>query len=312
MKRILLSGATGLIGSALIEHLDSRHAIDVITTRPEQARQRFGNQRRYYSWSEISDHGERILAGYNLVVNLAGAPIISRWSPENKRAIRQSRAGLTTLLARKLAQTGQASRMINASSTYIYGYHPDINRQNETVFDEYSAVDQYRTDNFIVNVCRDWERSVEPLDGTRVTILRIGVVLSSRGGVLPEMLRYARLGLGGKVGTGRQPFPWVSLVDATRAIAFIIDHEDLHGPVNIVAPQDITQGEAGTTISEIVKRPSLLGMPAVLIRMLYREMGVQTTLNGPQVHPRVLLAAGFEFEDTSVREAVVRTLDEAL
>lgn len=312
MKNILLSGATGLIGSSLMEHLDGPHRVDVVTTSPGNARQKLGAGRSYYRWSEISEEGGGILADYDVVINLAGAPIISRWTEQARKAIRQSRVGLTTLLVEKIAECGgRAPRLLNASSTYIYGYHPDIRKQKDAVFDEHSPVDQYGSDNFIVNVCRSWEQALTPLDATgRALALRIGVVLSARGGVLPPMVKYARLGLGGNVGTGLQPFPWISITDAVRAVAFIIEREDIHGPVNLVAPENITQGRAGATISRILRRPAVVGMPAFLIKALYGEMGVQATLNGSQVHPGVLLASGFEFVDMSVSGAVRRLLDE--
>ncbi len=311
MKNILLSGATGLIGSALLSYLDGKHRIDVISTRPDKAEVIFGAERAYYAWDDVSQRGEELLKQYDVVINLAGTPIIGRWTPQYKQQIRQSRVELTALLVEKLIAAGTpCARMINASSTYIYGYHPDIREQRHRIFDESSPVDPFGSNNFIVDVCRSWESALDPLDESKVVSLRIGVVLSARGGVLPPMVRYARLGLGGNVGTGMQPFPWVSITDATRAVSYLIDHKEIHGPVNIVAPENITQGEAGRTISKMLHRPGFLGMPAFLIRAIYGEMGIQATLNGAQVNPAVLLTSGFEFEDTSLQETVTRILQE--
>lgn len=139
--------------------------------------------------------------------------------------------------------------------------------------------------------------------------LRIGVVLSRRGGVLPPMIRYANMGLGGTVGTGLQPFPWIRISDAVRAIEFIIDHPELHGPINIVAPENITQHRAGRAVGELLNKRGRLGMPAFLIRALYGEMGIQSTLNGPQVHPGILLTAGFRFENVTLVQTLRRLLE---
>ena len=258
---LLVSGANGLIGSSLVAHLDGKHRMDLLTTAPEQARQRFGAERRCWTWDDLERDDGQLLSDYDVIINLAGAPIIQRWTASARRAIRASRVDTTRLITERIRGAGQADiRLINASSTYVYGYLPDITRQNDHVFDEQSDVNAHAGENFIVDVCRAWERTLEPLEETRVVKLRIGVVLSSRGGVLQPMIRYANMGLGGTVGTGLQPFPWISISDAVRAIEFIIDHPELHGPTNIVAPENITQNRAGRAVGELLNKRRRLGM----------------------------------------------------
>lgn len=306
--QLLIAGANGLIGSALVEHLRETHRVDLLTTDPHRARQRFGRDGTCYGWDDLA-RDARVLRDQDVVINLAGAPIIQRWTRNAREAIRESRAGKSGLLADRIVAAGLRDlRVINASSTYIYGYHPDIRRQNQEVFDEQSDVDAYGCHNFIVDVCKAWEQALDPLEPRNVVKMRIGVVLSTRGGVFPPMARYARLGLGGRVGTGQQPFPWVSLSDAVRAIAFILERNDLHGPINVVAPENVTQGEVGETLGRLLGKSLLLGMPAWLMKALYGDMGVQSTLNGPQVAPGVLQDRGFRFNDVSSRQVMADML----
>ncbi len=310
---LLISGVNGLIGSALVEQLGAKHRIDLLTTAPEQARRRFGGTRHCWTWDDLSRDGATLLGAYDVILNMAGAPIMQRWTEAAKREIQESRAGKTGLIAERIRDAGlNGIRVINASSTYIYGYHPDVREQNAHVLDERSAVDAYACGNFLVSVCKAWEQALDVLDASRVVKLRIGVVLSGRGGVLPPMIRYARMGLGGRVGSGLQPCPWISLADAVRAIDFIIDHPDLSGAINLVAPENLTQQAVGRAVGDLLNKRVLLGMPAWLIRALYGDMGVQSTLNGPQVHPRVLLDAGFRFEDAELKHALWRIREHGL
>lgn len=228
-----------------------------------------------------------------------------RWTDTYRREIFDSRAGVTKLLVDRIQKIGPSGpRLLNASATWIYGYHPDIRKQNEVIFEESSAPDPYGCGNFVVGICKAWEEALEGLDERRVVKLRIGVVVSMKGGVFPIITKYTRIGLGGRVGRGLQPFTWVSLSDTLRAISFIVDREEIHGPVNIVAPENITQYEAARIISRFYGRPSFLGLPALVVRALHGEAGTQMTLNGPQVAPRVLLSAGFRFEDPALRDTL--------
>ncbi len=310
---VLISGVNGLIGSALVEQFDGKHRIDLLTTAPEQARRRFGEHRHCWTWDDLSRDGAALLGRYDVILNMAGAPIMQRWTDAARHEIRESRAGRTGLIAGCIRDAGLSGiRVINASSTYIYGYHPDVREQNAHVLDERSEVDAYACGNFIVGICKAWEQALDVLDGSRVVKLRIGVVLSGRGGVLPPMIRYARMGLGGRVGSGLQPCPWISLADAVRAIDFIIDHPELHGPINLVAPENLTQQQVGRAVGDLLNKRILLPMPAWLIRVLYGDMGIQSTLNGPQVHPGVLLDAGFRFEDPELTHALRRIREHGL
>jgi len=221
---ILISGASGLIGSALVHALRSRKCDVKRLVR-----------RRASSPDEVSwypDRGEidaQALNGVDAVVNLAGENLSQRWTTAARRRIRDSRVQATTLLARTIAQSNPRPRVfVSASAMGIYGTHRD------DPIDEGASLG----DDFLASVCQEWEAATKPAAaaGVRVAFSRTGLALARDGGVLAKLLLPFRLGLGGTLGGGRQWMSWIALTDVVRALLFMIETESLAGPVNVVAP----------------------------------------------------------------------------
>jgi uncharacterized protein (TIGR01777 family) len=242
------------------------------------------------------------LEGIDAVVHLGGVNIASgRWSKEVKAAIRDSRLQSTRLLAATLARLGKPPRVfICASATGYYG-----NRESEILTE-----DSPPGDGFLPELCRDWEAATEPASraGIRVINLRTGIVLSARGGALAKMLPAFKAGGGGVLGNGRQYMSWVTLNDAVRIIEFALNTESLSGPVNVVAPNPVTNREFTRTLGSVLNRPTILPLPAIAVRALFGEMGRALLLEGQRTIPARLEQAGFSFQDVHLEDALRRVL----
>lgn len=228
------------------------------------------------------------LEGVEAVVHLAGENIAGgRWSRSRKELIYESRVGGTRLLAGALAGLRRKPKVfVCASAVGFYG-----DREEEV--DEDSAPGA----GFLSALCRAWEAAAEPAAaaGIRTVLLRIGVVLSPRGGALKKMLPPFKLGAGGAVGGGRQPMAWVALDDAVGAIEFVLENAALSGPVNLTAPGLVTNGEFARTLGAVLGRPVLLPLPAFAVRLLLGEMGEALLLGGAPVRSKRLAEAGYRF-----------------
>ncbi|GIX49643.1 MAG: hypothetical protein KatS3mg131_3854 [Candidatus Tectimicrobiota bacterium] len=281
---VLVSGASGLIGSALVPFLTTGgHRVTrlVRTTPPPEGA---------VAWNP--DYGEleaSALEGLDAVVHLAGENIArGRWTPEKKARIRDSRVHGTRLLCETLARLERPPQvLVSASAIGYYG-----NRGDELLREESPP-----GDDFLAQVCRDWEAATAPAAarGIRVVNLRLGVVLSPRGGALAQMLTPFRLGLGGVVGTGRQYISWIAIDDVVEIIHFCLLTESLKGPVNAVAPQPVTNAEFTRTLGRVLRRPTLLPLPAAVARLLFGEMADALLLASTRVEPARLLASGYRF-----------------
>ena len=291
--RILISGASGLIGRALTKRL--RSAGDSVQTlvrrNPEKAEGEVG-------WDPdagVLDASR--LDGLDAVVHLAGKPIASRWTEENKRAIRDSRVRGTKLLAEVVARLPRQPRVfVSASAIGFYGPRGD------EPLDETSVPGT----GFLADVCQEWEAAATPArnGGIRTVHLRTGLVLSRAGGMLAQVLLPFKMGAGGVVGTGRQWLSWISLADATAAIQHAIATAELSGPVNLTAPQPVPNAEFVRTLGKLLGRPTLIPLPAFAVKMLFGEMGDELLLSGQRVLPKKLLASGFQFAHSDLDSAL--------
>lgn len=291
--RIVISGASGLIGRALTERL--RSVGDTVRTlvrrEPEESKGEIG-------WDPdagVLDSSR--LDGLDAVVHLAGKPIASRWTEETKKAIRNSRVRGTKMLAEAVSQLPKRPKVfISASAVGFYG-----SRGDESL-DETSAPGK----GFLVDVCRQWEEAAAAARdaGIRTVQLRSGLVLSRKGGMLARVLAPFKLGAGGVVGTGRQWMSWIALADATAAIQYAIGTAELSGPVNLTAPQPVSNAEFTRTLGRVLGRPTLVPLPAFAVRLLFGEMGEELLLNGQKVLPRKLLASGFRFTHPDLESAL--------
>ena len=266
--KILLTGANGLVGSALLSELTAAgHSI----TRLSHSQ----------AWPE--------LAGHDAVVHLAGDNITSgRWTPEKKARIRDSRVQLTQRLCEAVAQVTPPPRVVVCASAV--GYYG--NRGDEVLREE-SAPGA----GFLAKVCSDWEAATKPAAdaGIRVVNLRFGVVLSATGGALAKMLTPFKLGLGGVIGDGQQWMSWITLDDTVGVVSRALTDGTLRRPVNVVTPQPVTNREFVKTLGRVLHRPTLLPLPAFAARLALGEMADALLLSSQRVEPAKLIASGYHF-----------------
>lgn len=296
--KVLISGASGLIGSSLTELLRASgdESTPLLRSAPEPGQQAV-------QW----DPGAGILplkelAGFDAVVHLAGENVASsRWTRARKEAIRRSRVEGTGLVSRALASLEHPPEvLVCASAVGYYGGRGD---------EELTEASQPGS-GFLTEVVGQWEAAADPARsaGIRVVHLRFGTVLSPDGGALARMLLPFRLGLGGRVGSGRQYWSWISLADAVAATRFCLTAEDVAGPVNAVAPEPVTNAEFAHALGRVLKRPTIIPLPATLLRLLLGEMGQELLLSSARVRPQRLVAAGFQFAHTDVAAALTDML----
>lgn len=292
--RILVTGATGLIGTSACARLASGGHVIVSLQRSESAR----HDRP--TWNLVQRRVSLDPCGpLDAVLHLAGETIAQRWTAAARARIRESRVQGTRLLSEALASRAGTLRprvLLAASGIGVYGDRGD------ELLDEGAAPGA----GFLSEVVQAWEQATAPAvqAGIRVVQLRLGVVLSARGGALAKMLPVFRLGLGGRVGSGRQWMSWVTLEDAVRAIEFCLTHDELNGPVNIVAPAPITNAEFTSALARQLRRPAWCAVPAWGIRGLFGEMGSATLLASTRVVPSVLQRSRFTFDSGTLTEAL--------
>jgi len=292
--KIAIAGASGLVGSALIPSLTNDGAA---ITRLVRGAAKSGE----IEWHPNQDQlNEQTLAGFDVIINLAGENIAGgRWTDEQKRKIRDSRVGGTHLLSEAIAKMAvKPSAFICASATGIYG-----DRDDETL-DEQSE----SGGGFLAGVCREWEKACEPAikAAVRVVNLRLGPILAREGGMLSKLLTPFKMGMGGKVGSGKQYISWVALEDVVNAIKLAISNQTMRGPVNIVSPNPVTNEEFTRTLGHVLNRPTALAMPAFAARLAFGEMADEMLLASQKVLPKKLLSLGFEFKYPQLEAAFRR------
>jgi uncharacterized protein (TIGR01777 family) len=295
--KILISGATGLIGRRLCNRLISEgHRISTLTRHPDKAADL--PQVEPFRWDpEKAIPPIESMAGVDAVVHLAGEPIAAkRWTEVQKRKIRNSRVVGTRNLIEGLHRAGnKPGVLVSGSAVGFYGHHAD----------EVLTETARPATGFLVDICRDWEAEASNAEklGIRVVLIRIGVVLSPEGGALPKMLLPFRLGLGGRLGSGRQWFPWIHIDDLVGIIHLAIFDERLSGPINGVAPGVITNAEFTKELAKVLHRPAFLIVPELALRIIQGEMAT-IVLSSQRVIPAVALQAGYQFAFPGVREAL--------
>lgn len=295
---VVISGSTGLVGTALVSALEGQGDLVRRLVRGEV---RDGDHEIHWD-IDAGQIDASELNGVDAVVHLAGENIAGgRWTENFKRRILESRVRGTTLLATTLAGLEmKPSVLVSGSATGYYG-----NRGDEVV-DETSESGS----GFLAEVCRQWEAATEPAReaGIRVVNLRTGPVLSKKGGALAKMLLPFRLGLGGVIGSGRQYFSWIELDDLVSAIVFVLQNESISGPVNAVAPGAVTNYEFTKTLGRALGRPTIFPMPAFAARLAFGEMADEMLLGGAHVEPRGLSQSDFEFSYPKLESALEHVL----
>jgi uncharacterized protein (TIGR01777 family) len=291
---IAITGSTGTIGEALVAALRAEGHRVLRLVRPASSTAG-GDTAAWDPATGTIDAGA--LEGIDAVVHLAGVGIAdSRWTDEQKDRILTSRTTGTTLLAETLAGLSSPPRaLLSGSAIGFYGDRGDA-EIDETVG---------AGDDFPARVCVEWEQCAQAAvdAGIRVAFLRTGIVQSTEGGALAKQLPFFKLGLGGKVGSGRQWISWISIDDEVRAIRFLVD-ADVSGPVNLVAPNPVTNAEYTKTLGGVLRRPTTI-LPITGPRLLYgRELADSLLLTSQRVVPAALTAAGFEFTHPDLRGAL--------
>ncbi len=241
------------------------------------------------------------LEGFDAVVHLAGENISGRWTAKKKAEIRESRIQSTRLLSEELARLSRPPRvLVSASAVGYYG-----NRGDESL-DESSG----SGNDFLAEVCRDWEAATGPAagKGIRVVCLRFGLVLSPKGGALARMLVPFKFGLGGPIGGGMQFMSWIALDDVTRIVEFALAEPALRGSVNAVAPNAVTNREFTKALGRALHRPTFFPLPAFAVKLLFGEMGETLLLMSQRVQPARLLEGGFSFQFPRLDSALLSVL----
>ncbi len=301
VDRILLTGSSGLIGTSLVRSL-RRNRIAMVTVRRHPFQGTGAEELLWDPYAPAPLNHPEALEGITAAVHLSGANLAGRrWTSSYKREIVESRVTPTHALATLLAGLGSKPEvLVCASATGIYGDRDD------EVLTEASLPGS----GFIPDLCRAWEKATQPATdaGIRVVHLRFGVVLSSQGGALAQMLPIFRAGLGGRLGSGRQWISWVALPDATRIIEFALATKGITGPVNVVAPNPSTDLEFTRALALALHRPAVFPVPAFALRLAFGEMAEATILQSERALPARLNAAGFHFEypdlGAALREAL--------
>lgn len=296
-QRVVITGASGLIGSALVTSLRKQgHPVTPLVRRSPKAGEA--------QWDPANGTiDSAAIDGAWAVVHLAGEGIAdTKWTEAHKERVLQSRVAGTTLIAHAIATAAnKPSVFASGSAIGFYG------SQGSTQLTEQSATGS----GFLAEVVRQWEACAkEATDaGVRTALLRTGIVLSSKGGALKPQLLPFKLGLGGRIGPGTQYLPWISLVDQVRAIEHVLRTPSISGPVNLTAPNPATNSEFTKALGAAVKRPTLLPTPLFPIKLMFGpEMVEEMLLSSARVLPKVLQDSGFVFEHPQLKEALTAAL----
>ena len=288
---MLIGGASGLIGSALVDAFASAgsEVVRLVRRGPQSASE--------MAWDPMRPVPPKLVSGFDAVIHLSGESVAGRWTRAKKRRIRDSRVVSSENLARALTLAERKpSVLISASAVGYYGDRGD------EVLTEASAAGE----GFLAAVCREWESATNSasLAGIRVVHLRTGLVLSPRGGALAQMLVPFRWGLGGRIGSGRQWWSWIHGDDLVAAVFDILEHRDLGGAVNMVSPNPVSNAEFSQTLAHILRRPAIFPVPEFVVRLAFGEFAKEGLLSSAKVFPARLSQAGFHFRYPALEMAL--------
>lgn len=294
---ILITGGTGLIGTALVKRWQNKYKLTVLSRNPQSVITCFGQ-----TVSAVSSVKDVDFNDITAVVNLAGEPIVGkRWSKQQKQELCNSRWLCTKALADAISSASKPPQvLISGSAIGFYGA-----QQAQLISEDFS----HYHDDFAHRLCQRWEALAQEAAGpqTRVCLLRTGIVLATEGGALKKMLPPFKLGLGGKIGNGEQYMSWIHIDDIVQIIEFLLLHPTLQGVFNATAPTPVTNAQFSQQLATVLRRPALLPMPAFVLSLLLGEMAT-LLLDGQRVIPTNLIKAGYQFRFTELTPALTALL----
>lgn len=285
MKKIAIVGANGFIGTRMQSFFKAEGFTVISLNRKDTQK----------SIEEIT----QVLEGIDIIINLAGAPIIHRWSSAYKEVLYNSRVLTTNKLVTAMSQMKKKPELfISTSAIGIYATNGPMSESNYTY-----------SDNFLAKICQDWEAEAQKADDfTRVIIFRFGVVLGKGGGALSQMLPSFKLGIAGTIGDGSEPFSWIHIDDLLSAYLFVFINDKMKGTFNLCAPNPVTNKVLTKTLGKILHRPTVIPLPKFVLRFLFSE-GATVLTEGQNVVPERLLNNNFIFKYPTIEEALREVLD---
>lgn len=291
--KVLITGATGLIGTELQKSLRAKGHELLLASRKEPKNE------SYIQWSYTDGFAKpERLEGIDAVVHLAGESISAiRWTDEKKKAIRDSRVLGTRNVVDTISELKQRPRVLVAASAI--GFYGDRGDEELTETSKPGKT-------FLADVCREWEAEARRAEdsGVRTVLLRTGIVLSKEGGALGTMLTPFKFGLGGVIGSGKQWMSWVSMADHVAAISYALENENVRGAVNSVSPNPVTNEQFTAVMGEVLYRPTFIPVPEFVVQVAFGEMGEALLLDSIRVVPKRLADAGFEFKFPDLKKAI--------
>jgi len=299
--RIAITGSTGLIGSAVAQYFRS---LGCDITRVCRSTSNIQTDDTIVHWDIPSGNIDAsALEGHDAVIHLAGANIAAqRWSPRYKAEILNSRIKGAQLLCKALAGLSNPPKtIISASAVGFYGQRAPLD-----CVDESTSVGS----GFLSQVCDQWEKATEPAaaSGIRVVHMRLGMVVSAKGGALAKMLPVFKLGFGGRIGSGQQMMSWIALDEIPRTIKHLIDTENISGAVNFVSPQAVSNADFTKILGKVIHRWTIFPLPSVVVKLLFGERGKTLLLGGQWVLPKKLLESGYVFKYRGLRKTLIACL----
>ena len=291
--KILISGSTGFVGSALTKSLQAEgHHVHRLIRPPRIA------HKNDILWNPVEGYIEKSkIAGFDAIIHLSGENIAARWTKAKKKRIYESRIHTTKLLAKTSAQLSTRPKVfLCASAIGYYGERADEILTEESAYGK----------GFLAELCRDWEEAAEPAcnAGIRTVHLRFGIILHPTGGVLKKMLPMFKLGLGGPVGDGSQYWSWITLEDTIGSVEHILQKSSISGPVNIVSPNPVTNKEFTKILAHSLKRPAFLPAPKSILKLALGQFAEQTLLASTRAIPGKMLGTGSIFKYPELKQAL--------
>lgn len=295
--RVIITGGTGLIGSALAKSLlADGHEVIVLSRNPGSAKIQPGV--RIENWTARSGDGwSNLITSDTAIVNLAGAGIgDKRWSEDRKKLILESRVNAGAAVVDAIEKASEKPRVVIQSSAVGYYGTPG---------DQILTEDSPAGEDFLADVCKEWEDSTQAVEsmGVRRVIIRSGVVLSMDGGALPRMLLPFKLMVGGPIGDGKHWFPWIHIDDEIKAIRFLIENENAKGVFNVMAPNPLTNGDFTHEVGKVMQKPAVIPVPKLALQMMFGEMAIMV-IDGQRAVPKRLQEHNFEFVYPTVEPAL--------